>query len=84
MARLIIDFPDDLHCKEALDLVSRVVAQGRVCRISKADKARDHFCWLTTFKENSVFNICKKEIQVITRRKKLGQTSDSFIIRRSE
>ena len=75
MAKLIIDYPDDMTAGDALEFIQEVVLSGKV---SYANGIR-HFCWLTTFKTPAV-----KEggVTAITRVKKKGQKSDSLIVRR--
>jgi isoleucyl-tRNA synthetase len=71
MARLIIDYPDDMLPDRALWLVQTVVSSGKVSQANGVP----HFCWL------SYMPVSKAE--VITRRKKPGQKSDSLIVRRA-
>jgi hypothetical protein len=71
MARLIITYPDDMKAQDALCFVSFHVQEGRV---SKAGGIQ-HFCWSTLFRVDGI--MCH------TRRKKVGQTSDSIDVYRS-
>ena len=70
MGRIIIDHPDDVKPDFALTLVEFVIREGRVSECSTGK----HYCWVTEFKFDKV--------RVISRQRKKGQTSDSFIVER--
>ncbi len=67
MGRIIIDNQSGLSDSLAVSLVKSAMAQGK---ISKNTKGVKHYCWCTVFEIGTVF----------TRRKKVNQTSDSFIV----
>ena len=69
--RLIIDITDGISVADALMKVHAVVLEGK---ISKAGEVR-HYCWVSWFRD---------EVMVAVRRKKKGQTSDSFIVYREK
>ena len=74
--RLIVDYPDDMTATNAIDFVRAVTKDGRISEAAGVP----HFCWGTRFK-----GLCKNEdIMVATRRKKKGQTSDSFLVYREK
>lgn len=73
MRKIIIHYDEALRPEEALNLVRKVVAQGRV---SEAGGIR-HFCWVTVSKVQDVFGISYKYV-VQTLRKKPNQLADSF------
>ena len=65
MARIIVDYPDSMHPVDSVEYIMDVVKQGQISVAAGVP----HFCWATTFKDGTT---------VWTRRKKKGQTSDSF------
>jgi hypothetical protein len=71
MAKIIIDFPDELPPNLAMDMVRFHVREGKV----SVSAGVAHYCWMTAFNSPIL-----KDWGVFTRRKKVGQTSDSFVI----
>jgi hypothetical protein len=80
MARLIIDYPDDMTATNALEFVQKVVVQGKISHSNGVP----HFCWLTMIKAPKVNTHDNPMVMatIITRVKKKGQKSDSLIVRR--
>lgn len=76
MARIIIDYPDDMTTFNALEFALSVVRQGRISQSGDIP----HFCWCSTF--NSPRE--GEQIMVCCRRKKKGQSSDSLAIYRTQ
>ena len=74
MGRVIIDYEDgdqdspDQSLSVAVALAARVIMEGRISQSAGVP----HFCWHTSFTNG---------YEVSTRRKKKGQTSDSFYVR---
>lgn len=68
MGRIIIDYDDRFRPEAVLDAVAGVVEGGRISCCSTGD----HFCWVTVYKI--------PKMRVITRQRKQGQKSDSFIV----
>ncbi len=68
--RIIIDYdPVVISVVDALQRVVQVVAKGKISESAGVK----HYCWATTFVDG---------IWVDTRRKKKGQKSDSFVVRK--
>jgi hypothetical protein len=79
MPRIIVDIQSDMPADEALRLVAEVVQEGHVSESATGP----HYCWVTKFGINEpIFGVVKgNERIVITRQRKRGQKSDSFIVR---
>lgn len=76
MSRLIIDYPADIDTIDASDYVREVIRMGKI----SVSAGVPCFCWVTR-----LAGLCEDErIIVRTRRKKKGQTSDSFLVYREE
>jgi hypothetical protein len=71
VARIIVDYPDDMATHYALRLAAQITEYGRISTAGDVP----HFCWVANVGKPPRFT-------VITRRKKRGQTTDSLIITR--
>lgn len=69
MARIIVDYPDDMKAHEACYYVLQATKDGKVSVAAGVP----HFCWGTRFQNG---------VMVATRRKKPNQKSDSFLVYR--
>ena len=72
--RFIIDVKDDIPPCQALRRVADVVSEGRVSEAGRGEAKILHYCWLTKFING---------VEVMTRRKKVRQGSDSFIVQKT-
>lgn len=71
MGKFIIDYDEEIDVCRVMELIFMVVGDGK---ISETNKGVKHYCWVTKF----------SDCTVITREKKEGQTSDSFIVRKND
>lgn len=55
MARLIINYPNGMDTRLALEYAAKVVEQGRISKHTRNGFPIDHFCWATTFNNAVVF-----------------------------
>lgn len=74
MARIIIDFPDELPPNLVMSMVQSHVREGKI----SVAAGIPHYCWVTTFAGPVL-----KGWSIVTRRKKAGQDSDSFSIQKA-
>ena len=71
MKKIIIEFDESMSAGAALARVRVVVQRGK---ISEAAGVL-HYCWHTSFNDGT---------HVLTRRKKRGQKSDSFVVMKEQ
>jgi len=69
VGRIIVDFPENLPPDLALKMVEYAVGEGKISIASGVP----HYCWVISFSSGWM---------VHARRKKKGQTSDSFMVRK--
>ena len=72
MKKIIIQFPDDMSEEKAMGKVVNVIMQGRISKTTREGVTRDQFCFITTFKDNTV----------VYSRNKNTDITDSFLIYR--
>lgn len=76
MARLIIDYDaSDISTADAMAYVSSVVSGGRVSERTINGVEAPHFCWVTSFLRPDT-----TRLYVHTRRKRTGDSADSFLL----
>lgn len=68
MARLIVDYPDDMSVDDALRYVQQHVEPGRI----SGNKNGSHFCWVSRWNKHG--------ITVVTRPRHPKQKSDSLSV----
>ena len=71
MNKIIIEFEETVPADVALAKVQSVVRMGKISEAAGVP----HYCWHTSFIDG---------VGVGTRRKKKGQNSDSFIVRKEK